>query len=62
MNSLVEKVTESLINGQFVQAYDQAREGCRTKPDKLAHRVGRITWHLCRNHPDLVSTWLRLFK
>jgi len=60
-------VIESLINGQFAQAKEQVQQGCKTKPEKQAYRVGRIVGALCDsegsyNMPDLAVRFLNLFK
>lgn len=43
----VDTVIESLYNGQYKQAKSQIMEGCKTKPEKLAHRVAIIVISLC---------------
>lgn len=35
-------VLVSISNGQYKQAKDMITEGCKTKPEKMAQRLGRI--------------------
>lgn len=38
----IDTIIESLYNGQYKQAKSQVMEGCKTKPELLAYRVGFI--------------------
>ena len=38
----IESVLESIVNGQYKQAKDMITEGCKTKPEKMAQRLGHI--------------------
>lgn len=38
----IDTIIESLYNGQYRQAKNQVMEGCKTKPELLAYRVGFI--------------------
>ncbi|WGH49536.1 hypothetical protein [Alishewanella phage vB_AspM_Slickus01] len=61
--SLENTIIDSLINGQFKQAKEQITSGCKTKPYKLAHRVGEIVGVLHRQGQiDLATRFLTLFE
>lgn len=56
-------IIDSLINGQFKQAKSQTLIGCKTRPEKLAYRVGSIVGALIENgKPDLAVKFLNLFN
>lgn len=62
----IDHIIDSLINGQFSQAKEQAQHGCKTLPEKQARRVGQVVGALCdpigfQYRPDLAVAFLNLF-
>ena len=63
----ISHIIESMINGQFEQAVELTTLNCKTKPFKMAHRVGQVVGSLSDpdglyNDPDLAVRYLALFN
>ena len=63
----IDEIIESLINGQFQQAKEQTMYRCKTRPMKLASRVGQVVGSLTDpdgfyNMPNLAVRYWNLFK
>lgn len=42
----IDTIIDSIINGQYSQAVRQIKEGCKTRPEKMAYRLATIVVHL----------------
>ena len=65
--SEIDNIIRSMVNGQWKQAKELTRKGCKTKPERMAYRVGRIVGALCdpdgfRDEPDLARVYLTMFE
>ena len=63
----ITEILDSLYNGQFKQAKEFTLRGVKTKPMKLAHRVGQVVGALLGAdgftvRPDLAVRYLELFE
>ena len=64
---LIDEVVHCLQTKQYDKAKELTLNRCKTKPIKLAHRVGKIVGALCdpdglRRDPDLAVKFLSLFE
>ena len=61
----IDHIVDSLINGQFKQAKEQTQYRCKTKPEKLARKVGQVIGALMDeenfDNPELAARYLNLF-
>ena len=61
----IDHIVDSLINGQFKQAKEQTQYRCKTKPEKLARKVGQVIGALVDtddyNRPELAARYLNVF-
>ena len=62
-----EKAIEAVLNHNMVGAHILVTHGCKTKPEEMAYRVGRIACALLdpkgfHRRPDLAEQFINLFK
>ena len=68
MNHKIQQETiEAIKAGDYAKANAIVTQKCKTKPNKLAYRVGRIVGALCdpdgfHNEPDKAVKFLNTFK
>ena len=58
---------EAIKLGKYEEAYATIRKGCKTKPNELAYRIGRVVGALTdpdgfHKEPDRAATFLEMFK
>lgn len=62
---IMHEIVSSLVNGQYKQAKEQTLQGCRTNPERLAYRSGRVVWHVCtqlHNGGHLAEPYINSFR
>lgn len=62
---ILHEIINSLVVGQFKQARDQTLYKIKTKPDRVAYRVGGVISHLytyIHRGPKYIQPYLESFK